>query len=185
MRRENEKVRKIREISITSLQGWVVYCGYGLNAKDDAKYIEMEKIEKDWEGFSFGLLGIPFFFQVPLWVCPDPLHLQPLPFSFRLGVRLLLGRILPRAAGGVQVELFRSVYLFRRFWGLQVRECALAFYPGCLGCVHILAGPSFFSDYKMISVLENNGKTKAYLHWVKNSVMRWMVVMVAQRCEYT
>lgn len=41
-----------------------------MNAKDDAKYIEMEKVEKDWEGFSFGLPGIPFFFSGTLMSLP-------------------------------------------------------------------------------------------------------------------
>lgn len=127
-----------------------------------------------------------FFFQVPLWICPDPLHLQPLPFPLRLGVRVLLGGILPRTAGGVQVELLRSVHLFRRLWGLQVGDRALAFLFGRLGRIHNFNTSGLFSDDKMVSVLEKNGRTKkAHLHWVKNSVMRWVVVTVAQQCECT
>lgn len=118
-----------------------VKCPFNPYMVKSAKCIEMAKVQRSQEEI-FGFLGMPFIFQVPLWIGPDPLHIQPLSFPLRLGVRLLLGGILPRAPRGIQVELLRSVYLFCRLRGLQVR--ASFGFTSSLRCIYILTCLSFF-----------------------------------------
>lgn len=144
--RRMRKFKKNWEISITSSLGWVlVTVVEGWVPRILLSVLRQKRYRRlgGRRGSLFGPQATPFVFQVPLRICPDPLHLQPLPLPLRLGVCLLLGGILTRAAGGVQVELLRPVHLLCRLRGFQVRDPDFTFHPRRLACVRILMSLSF------------------------------------------